>query len=207
MAHSRETIVYRSCPLVPSSSLQVLGILPVRVFVAVMSHSLTSCRHGRRLCVRTTVLPPASLVLKPPRHTSRLFAKSGYNVALISRNSDSLHKFAAELKTEETDVSTRIQSVTGILLFTPLIISFFFTGSGVPNNRLHLPRSPRRFPRSACTLAARRHPRCALQRRLRRLEAVPTDYGGRNRPCGKREHQSRIRVLARGDYRVPGPGP
>ncbi|KAN0135183.1 NAD-P-binding protein [Lactarius tabidus] len=37
--------------------------------------------------------------------TARLFAKSGYNVALISRNSESLHKFAAELKTGETDAA------------------------------------------------------------------------------------------------------
>ncbi|KAH9044465.1 NAD-P-binding protein [Lactarius pseudohatsudake] len=37
--------------------------------------------------------------------SARLFAKSGYNVALISRNSDGLHKFAAELKTGETDAA------------------------------------------------------------------------------------------------------
>ena len=196
IAHSRETIAYRSCPLVPSSSLQVLGILPVRAFVAVLLHSLTPCRHRRRLCVCTTVLPPASLILKLQRHISRLFAKSGYNVALISRNSDSLHKFAAELKTGETDVSARMRSAIRIILFTPPIISFLFTGSRVPNNRLQLSRGPRRFPRSACTLAARRHSRRALQCRLRCLEALPADYGGRNRPCGGHEHQSRIRILA-----------
>jgi len=37
--------------------------------------------------------------------SARLFAKSGYNVAIISRNSDSLHKFTAELKTAETDAA------------------------------------------------------------------------------------------------------
>jgi hypothetical protein len=34
----------------------------------------------------------------------RLFAKAGYNIALISRESPNLHKFAAELKTGGTDV-------------------------------------------------------------------------------------------------------
>lgn len=37
----------------------------------------------------------------------RLFAKAGYNIALISRESANLHKFAAELKTGDTDVRHR----------------------------------------------------------------------------------------------------
>jgi len=37
--------------------------------------------------------------------SARLFARSGYNVALISRDSEGLHKFAAELKTAETDAA------------------------------------------------------------------------------------------------------
>jgi len=40
----------------------------------------------------------------------RLFAKAGYNIALISRESDNLHKFAAELKTGDTDVRTALLS-------------------------------------------------------------------------------------------------
>ncbi|KAI9456837.1 NAD-P-binding protein, partial [Lactarius psammicola] len=35
--------------------------------------------------------------------TSRLFAKSGYDVAPIAKNGDGLHKLAAELKTAETN--------------------------------------------------------------------------------------------------------
>ncbi|KAH9961909.1 hypothetical protein BC827DRAFT_1267262 [Russula dissimulans] len=37
--------------------------------------------------------------------SARLFAKAGYNIALISRESDSLRKFAAELKTGDTDAA------------------------------------------------------------------------------------------------------
>ncbi|KAI9453677.1 NAD-P-binding protein [Russula earlei] len=37
--------------------------------------------------------------------SARLFAKAGYNIALISRESDRLHKFAAELKTGDTDAA------------------------------------------------------------------------------------------------------
>ncbi|KAI0288578.1 NAD-P-binding protein [Russula brevipes] len=37
--------------------------------------------------------------------SARLFARVGYNIALISRESDSLHKFAAELKTGDTDAA------------------------------------------------------------------------------------------------------
>lgn len=38
------------------------------------------------------------------RAIRRLFAKAGYNIALIARESANLHKFAAELKTGDTDV-------------------------------------------------------------------------------------------------------
>ncbi|KAI0299985.1 NAD-P-binding protein [Multifurca ochricompacta] len=37
--------------------------------------------------------------------SARVFAKAGYNIALIARQSDSIHKFAAELKTGETDAA------------------------------------------------------------------------------------------------------
>ncbi|KAI0260339.1 NAD-P-binding protein [Gloeopeniophorella convolvens] len=37
--------------------------------------------------------------------TARLFAQSGYDVALIARESDSLRKFAAELKTGDVDAA------------------------------------------------------------------------------------------------------
>jgi len=37
--------------------------------------------------------------------SARLFAKAGYNIALISRESANLHKFAAELKTGDTDAA------------------------------------------------------------------------------------------------------
>ncbi|KAI0251609.1 NAD-P-binding protein [Lactifluus subvellereus] len=37
--------------------------------------------------------------------SARIFAKAGYNIALISRESESLHKFAAELKTGDTDAA------------------------------------------------------------------------------------------------------
>ena len=56
------------------------------------------------------------------------------------------------------------------------------TGSCVPNIRLQLQRSPNRVPRGARTLAGLRHPRGALQRGLRRLEALPADHRGRDRP-------------------------
>ncbi|KAH9975073.1 NAD-P-binding protein [Lactifluus volemus] len=37
--------------------------------------------------------------------SARMFAKAGYNIALISRESESLHKFATELKTRDTDAA------------------------------------------------------------------------------------------------------
>ncbi|KAI0263651.1 NAD-P-binding protein, partial [Gloeopeniophorella convolvens] len=37
--------------------------------------------------------------------TARLFAQSGYDVALIAHDNDSLHKFAAELKTGDVDAA------------------------------------------------------------------------------------------------------
>jgi hypothetical protein len=101
--------------------------------------TLIDLLQAREAHLRTYhVLPPAllsNLSLKP-RQTSRLFAKSGYNVALISRDSDNLHKFAAELKTAETDVSARMRSPIRILPSAWLIISSLYAGSGVPNNRL-----------------------------------------------------------------------
>ena len=135
MALSRQDIVYRSCPLVPSSSLQVLEMVPVSIFFAVIAPfivSLIDSLQAREAPLRTYhVLPPAFLSLKPRHTTSRLFAKSGYNIALISRNSDRLYKFAAELKTAETDVSARES-------YLPQGSSSrsYYAGSGVPNNRL-----------------------------------------------------------------------
>ena len=134
MALSRQDILYRSCPLVPSSSLQVLGMVLVSIFVviALLIISLIDSSQAREVPLRTYhVLPPAFLSLKTRHTTSRLFAKSGYNIALISRNSDRLHKFAAELKTAETDVSARES-------YLPQGSSSrsYYAGSGVPNNRL-----------------------------------------------------------------------
>ena len=53
----------------------------------------------------------------------RLFAKAGYNIALISRESESLHKFAAELKSiGDTDVRD-IRVFSAISPLTPLFSS------------------------------------------------------------------------------------
>ena len=126
----------------------------------------------------------------------RLFAKAGYNIALISRESANLHKFAAELKTGDTDVRTPPIPFIHLLIHdrrpsfhTRRVLLLIIpsshrtdTGSCVPNIRLQLQRSPNRVPRGARTLAGLRHPRGALQRGLRRLEALPADHRGRDRP-------------------------
>jgi hypothetical protein len=131
----------------------------------------------------------------------RLFAKAGYNIALISRESANLHKFAAELKTGDTDVRPRF------LFPVPYIDCCIInnTGSRVPNIQLHLQRSPNRLLSRAHTLADIRHPRSSLQRRLRHMETLFADHRGRSRQSDGYERQGRLCVRSRGDHSVPRP--
>jgi hypothetical protein len=118
----------------------------------------------------------------------RLFAKAGYNIALISRESANLHKFASELKTGDTDVRHSYFPFLSLITtnwssFVPAasyIHLIFNTGGRVPDLQLHLQRSPNRLPRRARTLADIRHPRSALQRRLWRMEALFAGHRGRS---------------------------
>lgn len=70
---------------------------------------------------------------------------------------------------------------TSHILLIPASIIIINTGSRVPDIRLQLQRSPNRLPRRAYTLADLRHPRSALQRRFRRMEALFADNRGGSR--------------------------
>lgn len=102
---------------------QALGIHPVSFHHRRLASLLKSGRHWRCFRVRTTwLLRPYSLT--NTELFRRIFAKAGYNIALIARKSDSLHKFAAELKTGDTDV--HCTPLPTVLLILTSLFSFFF---------------------------------------------------------------------------------
>jgi hypothetical protein len=181
----------------------------IQQFVSYHVHSSHLCcrrsgellRYRGCLGVRTNPLTTTHSRLHLPNYR-RLFAKAGYNIALISRESETLHKFAAELKSiGDTDVRSPFfcrGPPNHALIPNP--------GSGFPNIRLQLQRSPNRLPRRTRLLAPSRRARRALQRRLRRLETLPTNHRGRNRPHHGHEHQSGLCVRPRGDRLFPRSG-